>query len=285
MRIFVTGGTGFIGSHFLTQALASGHEIVALRRPGATTPIPLVNEPKWIDGRLDDDWSAELEGCDTLVHFAAQGVSPQPTNWNLSLDVNVRQSILLVESALKAGVARIIACGSCMEYGRSGERYDFIPVDAPLEPLGPYATSKAAFSFALGAMARSSGSTFQLFRPFHLYGEGQHESNLWPSIREAALAGDDFPMTPGEQIRDFQRVEDAAALFVKAITQRDLPSRTLLVQNLGSGVPITLKDFAARCWKDWGAKGKILIGKLPYRDNEVMRFVPEIQQHTIRDHE
>ena len=59
MKIFVTGGTGFIGSHFLKQALAIGHDLICLRRPGSRTRIPLKSEPTWLEGSLEDDLSDE----------------------------------------------------------------------------------------------------------------------------------------------------------------------------------------------------------------------------------
>lgn len=274
MRLFVTGGTGFIGAHFLNQALAAGHEVIALRRPGGRPMIPLIDQPKWLDGFLDEVPLSALEGCDSLIHFAAQGVSPQKTDWNLAFEVNVRQSLVLFSLAVTAGIPRLIACGSCFEYGRSGERYDLIPPDAPLEPIGPYSASKAAFSLALEAMSRSAPASFSILRPFHLFGEGQHESNFWPSLRSAALAGKDFAMTSGDQIRDYMTVENAAKRFLKAALASDGPH--FHISNIGSGIPVTLRDFATQWWTHWNATGQLKLGAVPYRDEEIMRFVPQI---------
>lgn len=275
MRIFLTGGTGFIGSYFLKLALAAGHEIVALRLPGTVPVIPISGTPEWLEVFLDSVPLDTLCGCDALVHFAAYGVSPQPTDWNISFEINVRQSLILMAAALEANIPHLVACGSCFEYGKSGERYEFIPADAPLEPIGPYAASKAAFSLALAAMARSSKSGFTLLRPFHLFGEGQHPSNFWPSLRSAAQSGADFPMTAGGQVRDYQPVEAVAAAFLSA-AESVPPPHGLRVRNLGSGTPITLRDFASCWWKRWDAVGTLKIGALPYREDEVMRFVPQI---------
>lgn len=274
MRIFVTGGTGFIGAHFLKLALEAGHEVGALRRPGSSPIIPLDQEPRWHEHALDEVPASVLEGCDALIHFAAQGVSPQPTDWSLAFEVNARRSISLFAAAEKVGVPHLIACGSCFEYGKSGERYRKIPPDAPLEPVGPYAASKAAFSLAVEALARSSSSAFTLLRPFHLFGEGQHDSNFWPSLRLAARSGTDFPMTAGEQIRDYLPVETAAKAFLEAATSTH--SQSFRVSNLGSGEPVSLADFAARWWDTWNATGSLQVGQIPYRDNEVMRFVPQV---------
>ena len=274
MRIFVTGGTGFIGSHFVKLALSSGHEVSALRRPGSKPRIQLPQEPEWIEGSLNDVDSSDFENCAVVVHFAAQGVSPQPTDWDRAFQVNVSQSIKFASTAASAQIPHFVACGSCFEYGKSSERLLVIPPNTPLEPVGPYAASKAAFSHALEAMSRTSSSSFTILRPFHIYGEGQHESNLWPSLRRAALQGLDFPMSRGEQIRDYMPVEEAAAIFLAHATCPT--SQSLLVSNIGSGNPTTIREFAIGWWKFWKASGDLKIGEIPYQDNEIMRFVPLI---------
>lgn len=276
MKIFVTGGTGFIGSHFLNCALAAGHEVVALQLPGDQPRIKLLKNPEWMDGSLADDWRSHLAGCQVLVHLAAVGVSPQKATWETLLQVNVIHSNQLWQQAIAAGVKRLVICGSCFEYGRSGERYDFVPADAPLEPLNAYAASKAAATMTALALAAESKIEQIILRPFHVYGEGQHESNFWPSMKNAALEGKDFSMSAGEQVRDFIPVEQVADAFLAALIRTDLKPGEPKIQNLGTGQPQTLRAFAEHWWKVWNAKGKLLTGALAYRENEVMRYVPQI---------
>jgi nucleoside-diphosphate-sugar epimerase len=275
MKIFVTGGTGFIGSHFLEAALLAGHDVIALRRPGANARIALTAEPSWIQGELDEVPDELLSGIDAFVHLAAQGVSPQKTDWQTAFDINVKRSVALLAQAVRAEIPRIVICGSCFEFGRAAERYDRIPADAPLEPLGPYAASKAAFSMAAESIARQSRSKFSLLRPFNIYGEGQHPNNFWPSLCEAAARGRDFEMTPGNQVRDFIQVGEVAKQFIDEI-ERDLGLCTLFEKrNLGSGKSCTLAQFATDWWEQLGARGQLRIGALAYREDEIMRFVPE----------
>jgi nucleoside-diphosphate-sugar epimerase len=255
--------------------MESGHEVTAIRRKSSEAPIPFEKSPVWLQRNLEEVTATDLQGHDVLVHFAAQGVSPQQTDWDIAFDVNVRQSIRLFDLAAKSGIAHLLSCGSCFEYGMSGERYDFIPADAPLEPVGPYATSKAAFSFAVQSMARSTSAAITVVRPFHLFGEGQHGSNFWPSLRSAALSGENFPMTMGEQIRDYMQVERAAEAFLEIATRPPVAPRFRAI-NIGSGIPISLKDFASYWWNKWQPEGQLNIGALPYRNVEVMRFVPQI---------
>ena len=275
MKLFLTGGTGFIGTHFAAQALAAGHEVKAIRRPGDRARLPLANEPQWLEGSLADDWRAHLTGCDALIHLAAAGVSPQKATWEELFTVNVQQSIALWLQAAEVGVKRLVISGSCIEYGRSGEHFsNGIPANAPLDPIDSYAASKAAASMAALALSRARNMEVLILRLFHAYGDGQYEGNFWPSLKRAALAGEDFSMTAGEQVCDFVPVTDAAAAFLKGAARTDLAPGQPIVEHVGSGKAQTLREFAEGWWRHWNATGKLLVGARPYRGNEIMRCVP-----------
>jgi len=278
MKIFVTGGTGFIGSHFIRQALGEGHTVLAIRRSLSSMPrIHLEQQPTWLDRALDDVRALDLIGCDVLVHFAAHtGNVPYDSLLNC-LHWNLMVVLRLFEQARLAGIERYVVAGSCFEYGRSGEHYDSIPTDAPLEPTNSYAASKAAASIALGQWAAQNNLRLDLLRVFHVYGEGELETRFWPSLKRAALEGEDFPMTSGEQVRDFLPVQNVAATFlVRSVQDSGEPNR-VAKYNLSSGAPCTLFSFAQYWWTYWGAQGRLLRGKIPYRGDEVMRYIPGSQ--------
>lgn len=275
MRIFVTGGTGFIGSHFLKLAIDQGYEVVALRRPGSTPRIQLQKEPIWIDGTLEDDLRAGFSGCNTLVHLASHGVDLQAT-WEDCFRWNVVASIVTWHAAVEAGVRRLIIAGSCFEYGQSAENYDFIPCSAPLLPTASYHSSKAAATMAAIGLAIDKQVQVAVLRPFHTYGEGEAAHRFWPALRNAALAGENFPMTSGTQLRDFTHVSDMAAKFVEAVKRTDLQPGKPVIENLGSGHPCTLYEFARSEWERLGATGQLIPNMIPMRKNEVMRYVPEL---------
>ena len=280
MRIFVTGGTGFVGSHFLKLASKSGHEIVALRRSGSYLKITQADEPFWIEGALDEVPDEAIEGCDTLVHFAAHGVQfPTQASWQDCLRWNVIAFQSLMEGAIRAGITRYVIAGSCFEYGRAAERYKYIPADAPLEPTGPYHASKAAATMIALALAQQHRLQLSILRPFHAFGEGESEQRLWPSLKSAALAGLDFPMTLGEQVRDFVPVEAVADAFLQALSSPPTAGQPEIL-NIGSGLPLTVREFSELWWRRWNAKGRLLIGEQSYRPNEVMRYVPQVQNNS-----
>jgi nucleoside-diphosphate-sugar epimerase len=282
MRIFLTGGTGFIGSHLLQQALAAGHEVVALRRPGAKPRIPLEQEPHWIDGPLSDDWSEALTSCESFIHLAAYGVADGATDWEGCFQTNVIESIRLWRQAVNAGIRRYLIVGSCFEYGLSGERYEALPVTAPLEPTTAYGASKAAATVAALALAVEQKLELVVARPFHVYGPGEAHGRFWPSLVNAAINGVNLPMTEGAQIRNFQPVESAAAQLLDWLKDSQVEPGIPRTVNLGSCEHITLRSFAEKEWVRLQATGSLAFGKLPYRLNEVMRYVPEVTKHDPR---
>jgi len=278
MKIFVTGGTGFIGSYFIRQALGEGHAVLAIRRSPSTMPrIHLEQQPTWLDRALDEVRALDLIGCDVLVHFAAHtGNFPYDSllnclHWNLMVPLG------LFEQARLAGIERYVVAGSCFEYGRSGEYFESIPTDAPLEPTNSYAASKAAASIAFGQWAAQNNLRLDLLRVFHVYGEGELETRFWPSLKRAALEGKDFPMTLGEQVRDFLPVQNVASTFLARSVEDSNEPISVGKFNLSSGVPCTLSSFAQYWWKYWGAQGRLLLGEIPYRRGEIMRYIPGSQ--------
>lgn len=273
MKIFLTGGTGFVGSHFLQQALAAGHEVTALRRPGSQPRISIASQPLWIDGPLDGDYRAALAGAEVLVHLASHTPNPPYDSLERCLYWNVFAALQLARQADEQGVRQLLVAGSCFEYGRTAERLSCLNIESPLEPVASYPTSKAAASVAFLGLARERHLQLQLLRIFHVYGEGEHASRLWPSLRAAALAGQDFYMSPGGQVRDFIAVEEVARRFVQALDFSGCQPGAPRVVHVATGRPQTLLEFASYWWQHWGATGALLAGALPYRPNEVMRFV------------
>lgn len=276
MNIFVTGGTGFIGSHFLQYALAKGHNIVAIKRRKSHTKELFNKKIKWLEKDFDNVSKDDFSDIDALVHLASSGVTPQPASWEECFDFNVNKSVALTMKAIQAGVKRFVITGSYAEYGKSGLHFDFIPTDAPLEPTDIYAASKASSSIAFKALALIENVEMIYLRLFSVFGEGQNENNFWPSLKKAAMSGDDFKMTKGEQIRDFINVLDVVKQIEIYCRKNDVKSGEMLIENVASGKPVTLKEFAEYWWIKWEARGTINYGAIPYRKNEQMRYVPKV---------
>ncbi len=276
MKIFVTGANGFIGSHVVKRALEQDHEVVGLRRTDRVTKIDLPSKPKWIEGTLENNLQQHLHGCEAVIHLAAYGVNPERNSRTEAFRWNVSASLSFLEQARKANVKRFVIAGSCSEYGKSAERYHYVPCDAPLEPIDVYGSSKAEASIRALKFAKKNKLELAILRPFHIFGEGESDYRFWPSLKNAALSGQDFPMTLGEQIRDFTPVEYAADIFIRYVENSKIIQGKPIISNLGMGKPQSLKSFAETQWKKFNAKGKLKFGEIAYRKNEVMRYVPKI---------
>lgn len=274
MNIFLTGGTGFIGSHFLKLALSNDHDILALRRSTSSqTKINLVNQPNWVTSSFEEVTVDQLLGMDCLVHLATHSGNVPYDDLLGCLSNNVFSVLQLFEKARIAGIKRFIVAGSCFEYGKSGEQFDQIPAIAPLLPTNSYAASKASASIALSQWADEHQISLEILRIFHVYGEGELDSRLWPSLRRAALGGLDFPMTLGEQIRDFQPVDRVVKLFLKRAVETNFQLSSK-IYNIGTNKPSTILEFSQLWWDYFNATGSLLPGKIPYRTNEVMKYIP-----------
>ena len=278
MKILLTGGTGFSGSYFLVAALLAGHQVLALRRTSNSSPvIPLPRQPKWCTGTLDTLSPSFFEGVDAVVHLAFVGVSPRRVQWNALVEVNVVGSLRLFELASAAGVRRCVVAGSCHEYGESARRFSTIPPDAPFEPINAYGASKVAAFQLLRAFATEHELEFFYGRIFTAYGEGQFPGNFWPSLRRAALAGEDFPMTSGRQISDFVHASVVAEHLLEACIRQDIISGVPFVTNIGTGVATSLQAFAKQEWSKISAPGQLLFGSLPERPDQLDRCVAELR--------
>lgn len=273
MKIFLTGGTGFVGSHFLNQALQAGHEVLALKRPGAVPRFPLTYEPTWVEGTLDGDYRDILKGIDALVHLASHTPHPPYDVLERCIYWNVFIALRLARQAVDHGVKRFVVAGSCFEYGRSAETVTALDSDTPLAPTSSYPTSKAAASVAFLGLARELQLQLKLLRIFQVFGEGEQATRLWPSLRKAALEGRDFPMSGGAQVRDFIAVEEVAKQLVQALDFSNVQAGTPLIGHLATGQPQTLLAFVQHWWQHWGATGQLQVGAVPYRANEMMRLV------------
>ena len=275
MKIFLTGGTGFIGSHLVNQAHQLGHEIVALRRsPQSEARLPLEKEPLWLDKAMSELQPDDFTGCEVLIHLAAHSANVPYDTLENCLVKNVVEPITMFRAAAAAGLKRYLVAGTCFEYGAAGLRYDRIPLDAPLEPTSSYPASKAAATVAFQSLVRELEASMLMFRIFQVYGPGEADGRFWPSLRQAALRGEDFEMTAGDQVRDFIRVEDVAAAFLKASTEAQTPLGEVEIRHLASGKEQTLAHFAQTLWADFQASGQLKLGAKPQRANEVKRFVP-----------
>jgi UDP-glucose 4-epimerase len=223
MRVLVTGGAGFIGSHVSRVLLEQGHQVTVVDNLSAGRRELVPPGAVFIRGDLRDErrlpeW---LAGHDAVVHlaaFVAVGVSVErPVAF---AENNVVNSVRLLEAMRRTGVGKIVFSSSATVYG--------VPKRLPLredDPLGvqsnPYGASKIATEAFVGAYHRLHGIDAVILRYFNPYGPNElcdPETHLVPNVARAALERRPVPVYwRGEQVRDFVYVEDLARAHAEVL--------------------------------------------------------------------
>jgi nucleoside-diphosphate-sugar epimerase len=256
MVLFVTGGTGFIGSHFIKMAIERNHEVYALIREGGVPKINLTKDPIWIKGGLTDDHNHILKKCDMFVHIASYGVSPQPAKWQECIDVNVVQSMHICQSAINAGIKKLLVFGTSLECGFVDNDKNIL-TDTSLSQMGAYASSKSAFFQLLYGLSIEKNISLYYMRLFTTYGEGQYKNNLWPSMYSAAMSGDDYKIMNGDNVRDFIYVKDAITKVLNIVALSNNGKKNINIHNICSGKKQTVFRFSEYWWHKWNARGNL----------------------------
>lgn len=254
MRVLVTGGAGFIGSHVVEQLLAAGHEAAVLDdlSTGKRANVP-EGVPLFVTDLRDRDATARVLADyhpDAVSHQAAQAsVSVSMREPALDAAVNVLGSIHLFEACVAAGVTRVVFAST------GGAIYGEVPPGTratertPPAPASPYAIHKLAAEQLLTVYQRHRGLQTCILRYANVYGPRQDphgEAGVVAIFLAAALEGQAlrvFAMRePGDGgcVRDYVYVSDVARMNVLALTG----TVTEAVVNVGTGIPTTTADLA-----------------------------------------
>lgn len=268
MRILITGGAGYIGSHTCVELLQAGHEVVAFDNLCNASPVAMERiaqitgkAPTFIQGDVRDKGAlAQVfaqQSIDAVIHFAGlKAVGESVAKPLAYYDNNVVGTLRLLEAMGAAGVKTLVFSSSATVYGDPQE----VPVreDAPLFATSPYGRSKLIIEDILRDLYRSDPSwNLALLRYFNPV--GAHESgligenpngipnNLMPYISQVAIGlrpelsvfGNDYPTPDGTGVRDYIHVVDLAkghSAALQALKPRESGENgQLLTVNLGTG--------------------------------------------------
>ena len=233
MRVLVTGGAGFIGSHFVKRLLAAGEDVRVLDKlTYSGNPANLEGTGvELIEGDICDAAAVEraATGCDAIVNFAAE--------------THVDRSILgatdfgrteffgtqvLLEEVRRTG-ARFVQVSTDEVYGDLADGGSAKETD-PIRPSSPYSVAKAAGDLHIPAYARTFGVNASITRGSNTYGPNQYPEKLIPLMTTNAVEGERLPVYgDGRQIRDWLWVEDHCA-GIETVLRRGEPGE---VYNVG----------------------------------------------------
>ncbi|MBX3388809.1 MAG: UDP-glucose 4-epimerase GalE [Phycisphaeraceae bacterium] len=274
MRVLVTGGAGYIGSHACDALLNAGHsvsildnlsrghkaavEILARRAPGRLAFIQGdTGDPAALDRAFDG-------GVDAVMHFAAfANVGESAADPVLYYRNNVGAMIPLAEAIRKRRVTRIVYSSSCSVYGQPPENLIPLHESAPLAPLSPYGRTKLIgeqiLQDVVAALAMDGEkAALTCLRYFNVAGceprgelgeDHEPELHLLPVVLRAAMSdrpsmklfGTDYPTPDGTCVRDYAHVCDIADAHVRAL-ERISPGETVML-NLGLGRGISNREI------------------------------------------
>ena len=230
MKIFVTGGTGFIGEHAVRELLKEGHTLLILVRKKEGIPFSSSPRLNIVVGDLGN--LASYEGKlkqfhpQAALHLAWGGI-PQFTLQN-SLE-NVTGSLRLFEALYRMGCKLIVSSGSCWEYAsRPGK----LSEDAPLQVTSPYVAAKHFVHLGGKALAEEYHASFIWLRLFYVYGPGQKSHSLIPHVMERLAASQKIELKDPSAQNDFIYVTDVAKAIACVMRKQ---GEQYGVYNVGSG--------------------------------------------------
>ncbi|CAM5685515.1 NAD-dependent epimerase/dehydratase family protein [Streptomyces purpurascens] len=302
MRVLVTGGAGFIGSHVVAVLRERGHEAVVFdmrEEPGAD-----VRDPAAV-GRA-------LAGVDAVCHQAARvGLGDGVADAAAYVSHNDLGTAVLLAAMAEAGVRRLVLAGSMVVYGegryecprhggvrpgpRAVEDLDagrfeppcpvcgavlvpgLVGEDAPADPRNVYATTKLTQEHLAAAWARCTGGSAVSLRYHNVYGPGMPRDTPYAGVASffrSALARGEAPRVfeDGRQRRDFVHVRDVAEAGAVAL-EAEAPRGVLTAYNTGSGDPHTVGEMARALAAAYGGPDPVVTGE--YRLGDVRHITAD----------
>ena len=294
MKLLVTGGAGYVGSHSVRALLDEGHDVVVLDNLSTGHKWAL-QDCELISVDLRDEAnllrSIKNRGFDGVLHFAAKSLVGESQNQPaLYYQNNVAGTTNLVRAMQAADIQRLVFSSTAAIFGNPVS--DLIDENHPKTPINVYGQTKLVVEHLLQAMADSSDFSATCLRYFNAAGANnaanlgewhEPETHLIPNALRAAagtgnaltLFGDDYPTTDGTCVRDYIHVDDLASAHVAAIEKMSA-SGSFNVYNLGNGNGYSVKEIIAACEKAVGAEIPFTIG--PRREGDPATLVASAQK-------
>jgi nucleoside-diphosphate-sugar epimerase len=267
MKVAITGAGGFIGRYVLAEFARRGIEVIATERPGVVRDRPAVANVRWV--ALDiahppTNPYAVLEHPDVLLHLAWDGL---PNYRSLHhVESELPRQFDFLNKVVRSGLPALLAVGTCFEYGQQSG-----PLAADLEthPTNPYGLAKDELRKQLQYLQSVHPYKLTWARLFYMYGDGQSATALFPMLKAAVAAGhQQFPMSGGEQLRDYLPVGEVARRLVDLAINPGDPGPI----NVCSGQPISVRGLVESWIEQNGWHIEPRYGELPYPDYEPMAF-------------
>lgn len=256
MKIFLTGGTGFVGSHFISLA-SKKHFIFALTRKKRTKR----RNVKWLIGEMSDNWIKYLKKSNVFLHLAADGVNNKNITKKISLKNNVLLPMSLINQCLLANCKKWIIVGSASEYGPKNYNKKVLNTFLKPLPVSNYEISKNNFSELVLLISKIFVCKCRIMRLFYTYGSGEKKNRLWASLIKSSDSGKNFFVKKPNLISNFIDVKNAVKLILSSCNFKKNNNNFPQIWHIAGKKPIKIKDFVNKIWNERKAKGKLIFNK------------------------
>ncbi len=239
MNIVVTGATGFIGRHLVSELLTRGHAVTAItRNQSHGRSLTWSDQVRWIvadflSHRLDQ-WESPND-TDVLIHLAWPGLPNYRDRFHF--EQNLPAAYELIRHFVFAGCPRVLVTGTCLEYGMQEGRLSESLLTAPTTAYG---LGKDVLHRCLRMLQQDHMFQLAWARLFYLHGPGQNPKSLLAQL-DAAIDRRDavFPMSGGEQLRDYLSVSHVATHLANIAEHQDFDGTV----NVCSGTPTSVRGL------------------------------------------
>ena len=271
-HIFITGANGFVGKHLQKELVARGFKVSVAIRSDSN-----FNEPK--ADRYVVDLTDKIKVLDIIqslkpdyvIHLASQkNRNNSSEGFSKDYDLNVSMALNLVEACRNLlSLKRFVFLGSCDEYGLGPRPY----TEGQFElPSGVYGLSKLSITKLLLYLYHTDSFPSVVLRASVIYGPEQNDDMFIPSLINSLLSRKDFPMTFGEQLRDFVYITDVVEAIIKSLSADERVNGKVI--NIGLGVSYKVNHIAKMTANLIAptALSQIKFGGVEYRPNEIMDY-------------
>tara|TARA_B100001175_G_C19513470_1_gene645532 strand:+ start:3293 stop:4270 length:978 start_codon:yes stop_codon:yes gene_type:complete len=262
-KIFISGATGFIGSHLCETAVKKGYKVVAFDRYNSNRDLGCLKNSKYLkdieiilgDIRDYDSVYKSMKGCKTIFHLAALiGIPYSYVSPMAYVKTNVEGTYNVLEASKNLNCKNVIITSTSEVYGSA----QYIPIDEyhPINSQSPYAASKASADQLALSYYRSFNLPVKILRPFNTYGPRQSNRAIIPSIINQCLKSRDKKIILGNvnPKRDFSYVSDTCEAFFKVCNNKKSFGQII---NSGTNTNISINDLAKKIFKIMKLKYKI----------------------------
>ena len=240
-RLLIIGGTGFIGSHLAKKAMELGFETIVLstKRPSTDKEISGVT---YLQADIVDPVQLEKKLTKYSFHYVVNlsGYIDHSSFLTGGSDV-LNQHFFGLKNLLEvidwSVLKRFVQIGSSDEYGNQPAPQN---ENMPAAPISSYSLGKSASTHLLQMLCQTEAFPATILRLFLVYGPGQGDKRFLPQVISGCLSDKDFPVSSGEQFRDLCYVEDVITAILLCFTNDKVNGEII---NIGSGIPILVKDF------------------------------------------